>query len=416
MSGKAHALYSASSSERWRNCPGSIALSLLSPKEEESPYAAEGTTAHECHEKMLGECIHDADGATICFSPNNDKIRRKYVEEYGSEIVDNVVTSIEWIIEERAWKIPEEHRNILVEIKVDASPYTCEGQFGTLDCAVYEEFGLLTIVDFKYGAGHAVDPEGEDGKGNSQLVYYALGIAHELEFNFSEVELVVIQPRAYSPDGEAVKIFRMSVSELMAWIPVFQKAVKRCEKAKLVLLSGRQKRFQEKYLKAGKWCQFCPAAAFCPEVSTNALDRVGMNEDFSVPEFEALNPLDIGRMLSAAENIDFWLRRLKGHAFSRLIRGEDVDGYKLCEKRPTTSWLKGVENVLEDEGLDTVGMKKVMASPAQFKKAVKTLVGKKRKRAEIFLERFTERKSSGLTMTKEEDVRPSRARAEDYFT
>ena len=50
---KAHAKLSASSSERWLNCPGSIALIDKAPPPRESKYALEGTTAHECMEKML---------------------------------------------------------------------------------------------------------------------------------------------------------------------------------------------------------------------------------------------------------------------------------------------------------------------------------------------------------------------------
>ena len=54
------------------------------------------------------------------------------------------------------------------------------GMFGTVDAAVAEIFGRLVVIDFKYGAGVAVEP-----KDNTQMIYYALGIAHEYDYNFT---------------------------------------------------------------------------------------------------------------------------------------------------------------------------------------------------------------------------------------
>ena len=49
---RAHALLSASSAERWINCPPSVALTKDMP-DDVSPFAAEGTKAHELAETCL---------------------------------------------------------------------------------------------------------------------------------------------------------------------------------------------------------------------------------------------------------------------------------------------------------------------------------------------------------------------------
>ena len=57
MSGKKHSELSASGSERWIACPGSVMLSRLAPQSPESPAATEGTLAHTYLEKWLTDII-----------------------------------------------------------------------------------------------------------------------------------------------------------------------------------------------------------------------------------------------------------------------------------------------------------------------------------------------------------------------
>ena len=48
-----HSIYGPSSAHRWLRCPGSIKAEAAMPEEKESPYAAEGTDAHELAEFCL---------------------------------------------------------------------------------------------------------------------------------------------------------------------------------------------------------------------------------------------------------------------------------------------------------------------------------------------------------------------------
>ncbi len=152
----AHATFGASSSHRWLNCPGSIKLSEHAPPGKESEYALEGTRAHECLDYLLKHA--GSYGAAYSF----------VVERYGLEMVEHVLTAFDWVME-RLNRFSPDDVVLHTETRVDASPFTCEGQFGTVDVALAAEFGKLTVIDFKYGAGIPVDVVDESGNLNTQL-------------------------------------------------------------------------------------------------------------------------------------------------------------------------------------------------------------------------------------------------------
>ena len=53
-----HSSVSASSCERWWNCPGSVGLNTKLPPANPTKYAAEGTAAHALCEKYLYNKVH----------------------------------------------------------------------------------------------------------------------------------------------------------------------------------------------------------------------------------------------------------------------------------------------------------------------------------------------------------------------
>lgn len=376
-----HATYSASGSSRWLACAASISLSLKAPVMPSSIYAEEGTEAHACHEFLLKNRKNLKSAI---------KIARK---KYSQEMVDHAIDSVTWILEQHSLYPDAE---LLCETRVDASPYTMADQFGTVDAAIVVLFGKLTVIDYKYGAGIAVDPEGYDGLGNSQMVYYALGISHKYHHNFSSVDLVVIQPRAFHASGNTTRTFSMSMDELLAWVPVFKAGVK----ASLKPDAG---------FKSGEWCRFCNAAVICPELKTKALKQAKI--DFSdtkgivsVPKANMVGVKDLGVMLDACDQLDTWITALREHAFGVLQRGGKIDGYKLVEKRATRKWSDPeasaaiVKSVYGDEGFSSPKIK----TPAQIEK-LKFYI--KSFNLNAFLDTYTVKESSGLTMVKDTDKR-----------
>lgn len=164
--GRAHAYLSCSSSDRWLNC-------TVAPKleaafiEESSPFAAEGTKAHELGEKVL------ISGKNACDIKG----------DYSTEMRDYVQNYVDYV---RA--IPGQ---LLVEQRLDISAWVPEC-FGTSDAVVLAD-GVCHIVDLKYGKGVRVDAEN-----NSQLMLYALGAYDAYDCIYGPINKVVIhivQPR-----------------------------------------------------------------------------------------------------------------------------------------------------------------------------------------------------------------------------
>lgn len=385
---KAHATYSASGSERWLKCPGSINLSAKAPEPPESKYALEGTKAHACLELLLK-------------NRGEDEALELARKTFPSEMVGYALDAVAYI-EERLAERPG--AELLVETEVDSSYFTMSGQFGTLDVAIVEDFGRLIIMDYKYGAGHAVDPEGPDGRGNSQLVYYALGLSYLFNHNFAEVELVVIQPRAFHESGNTTRSHVMSMGELLAWRQVFRDGV---------MASGPN----DAPLAAGSWCKWCPAGVICPKLKGDALRdaQVAFSDEGGLeaaPEPRMIRLPDLGTILDGCDKLEAWIEKVRQHAYGVLERGGSIPGYKLVAKRPYRKWTDGAaDEAFKRFGASVLAPPKLIA-PGQFKERL----GKKDAAVVAFLERHTVSESSGATLVRDGDKRsPVVGRAASVF-
>lgn len=385
-----HATYSASGSERWLSCPGSVALSELAPPERESVYAQEGTLAHECLEFFNRNIYKD-------FS----KLRRMVASKYPEEMIDHAIDAATWIRAELDSCLGE----FAAEQRVDSSVFTAPDQFGTLDAAILDHFGdRLTIVDYKYGAGIAVDPEGYDGEGNSQLVYYALALSHMHNHQFGNIRLVVIQPRAFHPSGKTIREFTMTLEQLRAWEITFQQGVADCKKATLMIVNEPETALQQKsaIFNEGKWCRFCNAAPICPALKKNAMAQAGVALDESsgfmvTPKVELIKTPDLSTILKACDKLEIWISRVREHAFNILNTGGKIEGFKLVERQGRRKWKENIELDLEIQFGDDAYELPKLKSPTQLEKAFP----KKKK----IIQQYTITKSSGLNLVAEDDKR-----------
>ncbi len=389
---KAHAEFSASGSQRWLSCPGSHALSKNAPPAPENRYAAEGTAAHACLEFLL----KNVDNLTAAV------LKAEKNPEWDADMIAHAIVAIEWITD----RLNSEGKGatLLCETKVDASYFTCTGQFGTLDAAVVKEFGRLTVIDYKYGAGIAVDPVDDDGELNSQLVYYALGVSKLYEHNFAEVELVVIQPRAYHESGDTVRSVSVPMEDLLAWIPKFRDGV----------MATSDKNAP---LNPGKWCKYCTAATICPELKVKAMkdaqiafsDQGGIE---SIPEPSMISIPHLGTILGACDKLEAWIKKVREHAEYALSKGRDIPGYKLVQKRGQRKWIDAAETATE--AFKRFGSKALsepkLLSPAQLEKAAKDATG-----IYEWVSARTTVESSGTTLARESDNRPAVTPAKVVF-
>lgn len=239
---KAHSTFSASGSDRWLNCNGSITLSEKAPPPKESIYAKEGTDAHTCLE-------------TILKNKNPYSTAEFLKKRFPKQMVAHALKTYEFIKSKHA-----PGTELLCETRVDLS-WIEPGMFGTVDAAVIDLFGTLWVCDFKYGAGRLVEPED-----NTQMIYYALGLAHQYDYNFKDVEIVIAQPRIVHKLGSN-RSHVMSIAELKKYADVFKKGVEDCKDPFALL-------------KPGRWCYFCPAQTICPIIGEKAFENA--QNDFDV--------------------------------------------------------------------------------------------------------------------------------------
>ena len=341
---KTHSILGASSSHRWLACPGSIRLSAGLPNPS-SVYAQEGTAAHELAEKCLRE---DCDAASRIGTVIT-------VDGHIYIVTEEMAASVQVYLDvvREAYADAGLNASMMIERKFDLS-WLHPGLFGTNDAMVGQSFGLLQVFDYKHGAGVAVDVEK-----NSQLMYYGLGaIKGEA---YEEVELVIVQPRAFHPGGP-VRRYRMSVTDLMKW-------------AFGVLIPGaKATEAPDAPLCTGHHCKFCLATAVCPAQKDQAyaVAKGAFADKKAPPPPESIPLPELKRILDASDMVEAWLKSCRAYAFGLLDTGRVLPeqlGYKIIAGRASRSW--------RDEGraqetlatfLDEEAYSKKLITPAQAEK------------------------------------------------
>lgn len=302
---KKHAKFAASNSERWMSCPGSLDLSEQAPKQIESAAASEGTKAHELMELALNASVKN-----LAKFFKNDDYPKKMIEDvqgFVNYVYANLKPGFELLVEEK--------------IQLDFLHPT--EAFGTVDVAILEPFGLLHIIDFKYGFGYV------DHNQNTQMLYYALGLAHKNHYDFEQVKTTIYQPRAAAEGSSADRSTYYAVDEIKHWKAIFKTAVERAENADLTT-----------DLNPGDHCKYCPAKIICPAISTQSLKDAKLAFDDPVlPAPKELDKKDLSTILSKAHYLELWIDEVKSFAINELKEGRKVPGWKLEPTRAQKTWV-----------------------------------------------------------------------------
>lgn len=356
---KKHAKFAASNAHRWLNCAAAVSLSEKMPKPPESEYAKEGTDAHAILEAIL---------------------KKEKIKKYDSTMYMFAKSAADHIHFLKARSKGE----LLIETKVDLS-FIHKEAFGTLDAAVVEHFGRLHVIDFKYGQGYAVEV-----KDNPQLMFYALGVANQFDYNFEDVELTIIQPRAPHTDGP-IRRHVFNVAEFAIWRETFKKAIDASEK-------------KNPKATAGPWCKWCPAAPICPAISSQAMEQARI--DFAdietqtkslkaavISEENWVGP-ELAKTLHALNHLETWISEVRRMAFDKLSRGEKISGWKLVPARHRRIWATPNEVKIDAlKNFGTRAFKTEILSPTQLEK----IAGKD------WVAKYAISVSSGLKMVPEAD-------------
>ena len=371
MAGK-HAILSASSSERWINCPPSARLCENYP-DKGSDYAAEGTDAHTLCEYRLKLALG---------LPTKDPIED--LGWYNEEMEECAAAYTAYVMElVEAAKQSGSTTTVLIEQRVDFSRWV-ESGFGTADCIVIAD-RILNIVDYKHGQG--VEVSAVD---NSQMKLYALGALEIIDYlyDIDEIQMTIFQPRKGN-----VSVFRISREALLEW-------------ADSELTRQAQLAFEGKGdFCCGEWCRFCKAKAECRERANANLALAQL--EFQLPAL--LDDEEIAEILGKLDALVSWASDVKEYALQQAISGKAWTGWKLVEGRSNRRYTNenAVIAAVVQAGFDPFE-KKVLGITAMQKALGKA-------RFDELLSPYIEKPQGKPTLVPESDKRPAMNTAKNDF-
>ena len=312
-----HALLSASS-KRWLNCTPSARLETQF-SDAGSIYAAEGTAAHALAEHKLKRMMK--------------RRSKRPVSEFDCDEMEECTDDYVSFIMEQVQEAKKSCADpvVLIEQHLDYSRFV-EGGFGTGDCLIVADV-TLTVVDFKYGKGVAVDAQQ-----NPQMLLYALGAMElfDVIYDIERVRMVIFQPRL-----ESVSIWEISIRELDTWV-----------QEELVPKAKLAARGEGSFI-PGDWCRFCKARNGCRARAERFLKLAQM--EFQPPAL--LTEEEIAEVLLVADELAKWAADVYAFATDEAItRGKQWTGFKLVEGR---SNRKYTDEELVAEAVKAAGYKDI---------------------------------------------------------
>ena len=362
MSNGRHSKLSPSAAHRWYHCTASTHLiEEVHVPGEESPYAAEGTLAHDTFYTALG-------------------MRRPYKVNYRTpEEKEYLPYSIEYVLNLRSL---HPKTKLYREKLVNPAPYVgtrhCKG---TADVVLPVRNGPLYVLDLKFGENVVIDVIE-----NLQLLLYGIGAYAEYPgYNFTEIVLVISQPRAYHPDG-INREWRLTPQELLRWA----RKIKR--RARLALNPA----LGEFVPDPEHQCRFCPAQGNCRALAEYELTLardVFTSDTYREPTM--LTPEELSALLFELPGLRRWMKEVSGAALRHLQRGGKLPRWALKDSLGNRKWAVDADelDIYFDED---VLYERALRSPAQVEK----LAGKGTVNA------FTTREITGQTIieTKETEA------------
>lgn len=367
---RAHAVLSASASKRWLNRPPSAKLNAEIP-DITTEYAKEGTDAHELAEYKVNQLLG--------IKADNPAENLDY---YNQEMEDCTDSYAQYISEQMSqYSSPV----VMVEQRLDFSKYV-PGGFGTGDCIIVAD-DVLTVIDFKYGKGVAVEAEY-----NPQMMLYALGALEmfSILYDIIEIQMVIFQPRI-----ENISEFSMSVSDLLDW-------AENELKPKAELAAKGEGEFC-----AGEHCRFCKVKATCRKRAEYNLAIA--KYDFAPPDM--LQDSEIAMILERADSLTAWAADVKEYALSEALKGRKWNGYKVVEGRSNRKYTdeKMAAAVVKKAGKDPYSEPKILG----ITEMTKMLGGKKK--FEELLSKYVYKPQGKPTLVPVSDKRKEWSAAENDF-
>ena len=363
---KKHALLGASSSARWLVCTPSARLEAMFP-DEQSPYAAEGTVAHDLAESILRHKLESKKAPKL--------------DDYSTEMIEAVTRYVD-ICEEKVneARARSSDAEAMIEARLDFSRWVPDS-FGTGDMVIVAD-GILEVIDLKYGKGVPVS-----AVENTQMRLYALGAydINEFLYDVKSVRMTIVQPRL-----DSVSTDEMALEELLDWgeeiKPIAQRA-----------FNGEGKCTPCDY------CNFCKARHTCRALADTCLtafykDGGKLNQ--------LLTDREVSDILAMKDLITKWIKGVYDFAYEKALSGEKQwPGYKLVEgtSRRTITDPEAAAQTLLDNGYK----EKDIFKPRELEGItnLQKVLGKKG--VAKYLEAYIDKPEGKPTLVPESDKRPA---------
>ena len=351
-----HARLSASGSQRWLACPGSILLEESYPEDVVSEYAEYGTAGHQ-----LAQVCLEKDRPATLFEGQVFNQSKNFPEGFtvDTEMADAVQTYLDYCNSLGKG-------DTYIEERVDFSNYVEDG-FGTADFIKLDDIDgsfifsrAMHIVDLKMGKGVKVH-----AKNNSQGMLYALGMIEKTDLIEDDlIHIAIVQPRL-----DHISEWSLTVNELLTWgTDHVRPRAKQAWNGEPIFNPGESQ------------CRFCKAKPTCKALAEHSL-QTAMDTFTDIPTEEDLKEVhtltheEIGALLPRVNTLVNWAKSLEAHAFNELDKGEKIPGYKLVMGRSGNR--KWTDEADIEEKLTRMGIKKTemfskkILTPAQMCKVLK---------------------------------------------
>lgn len=405
-----HAKLAPSAAKRWMNCPASVALIEKLPPRPSGYAAAEGTVAHDIHERYHEGKLEYIEmvaliGTTVMQEGHEVEITEEMIEsaERYDEAIKADVAALQMVGKPAPIVSKTEARVAATSIDPECA--------GTADKLLYRKGDRLIVRDLKFGKGVV---EVED---NEQMSVYAIGaMDSEAGWAFDSVELVIDQPRAAHEDGRERR-----------WITTPAALKEFAARAKAAAAETRD---PNAVVKAGSWCRstYCPVMSKCPaaqsmaqekakaafadmtpailpEAQTSQEKRLAAYKELRLPEVKLLTDTQLVDAKRWKEAVIGFFDAVDEDLEARMMRGADIPGVKLVDGRVNRQWKD--ESAVEAKFGERAFERKLL-SPAKLEK----VVGKK-----AGVEELTFKPEPKKIVVLATDARPAaKAKAQDVFT
>lgn len=393
-----HSSLGPSSWGRWVRCPGSVQAEAGIP--DKAGYeAAEGTVFHE----LVSDCLDFGLEPEDFLGEGNGLEVDGFWIDYDEEMCLSAHDGLDFI---RTY-IDDPDCRVFVETRVDISPWTLPGQFGTADVVIVNIKERWVIVfDWKYGKEPVYPQENYQAQGYCLGSWQTLfGELFEWDPSGIEVTIVIEQPRVPGAGG--------------AWKTTMQRVLEFGQHVKRQAVLSQE---PDAPRHPGKeQCRWCRARDYCGAFAEWHLEMIGLEfDDLDAEEPPTLDPPEEvtperrSMLLKMAPMIRQWLDALHKAAYHDAQLGNDVPNLKLVEgKHPARKYAENQQHKAETVLRKVLGSDAyhppVLLSPAQAEKKL----GKARY-VEL-LDRFVDKGTPQPILVPVEDNRPEFEAAVDMF-